>query len=164
VSKSRFANAVDLLEAPALATNDKLSGRIQAARTKATNVKARYSRYKADATIPSQELGGLLDALRKDIEHLAIAPASDKAYDLWQDYKAEQEAEDKKADPYFVFLAKGAESRARMWEMMRLVDALMETGLSQEESVEKVYFIHEESVAQYREQVARYNRLVELLG
>lgn len=146
-----------------------LSARIKAEHSKVDNRAERIAslskgdverRYKAQA----------VEALRKDAAHLACVPDSPEAKALWED-EVEARASwvasnpDKEVTiktpgtgkPYYVWLARGTESAARMWSMTRLVEAGA--------SLDDVYFIHEELLAQYKGQVLAHNALLaELKG
>jgi hypothetical protein len=155
VAKSRFSNAVDMLELAEIgdvSADDKLSARIKAEHTKISNRDARIETLaQGDEARRSEALA--IEALRKDVAHLAMAPDSPKAKALWDDAIANGETK----DPYYVWLAKGSESRARMWNMTRLVEAGA--------SLDDVYFIHEATIKQYKQMVAEHNaRLAKLQG
>ena len=85
---------------------------------------------------------------RKMANRLAIVPASDEAFSLWEDIKSNNP---EFTDSYWVFLAKGTEARARMHEMTRLLD--------KGASVEDVFFMHEQCVEEFRQATWAYETL-----
>lgn len=146
-----------------------LSARIKAEHSKVDNRALRLANApKGEASVDKAIIAKALEALRLDIAHKACAPDSPQAKALWDDeVKKRQDwrAENPQAQvtrntpgtdkPYYVYLAQGSESAARMWSMTRLVNAGA--------SLDEVYFIHEALIAQYREQVVAYNSLLALL-
>ena len=161
---TRYSNAFDLLATPAdKVTSDALTRQIQGAKTKAENFKAALKSFaKALFTVSETQVDPEVLAIsmnnnRKMANRLAIVLACPEAEALWHDQTAKGKAyraanPDSKGkalpagqgteDPYYVFLAKGKEARARAWEMTRM----MEKGASHED----VFFIHEGTVEEFR--------------
>jgi len=175
VASSRYNNAFDLLATPAdKGTSDALTRQIQGAKTKRENFRSLIKSFaKAlfvvnETQVDPEFLGVSMNNNRKMANRLAIVHACPEAETLWADEVAKGKAyraahPDSKGalpagqgteDPYYVFLAKGTEARARMWEMTRM----MEKGASQEE----VFFIHEGTVEEYRKAKWAYETAVAL--
>lgn len=144
MGKSALYSGFDLLTA--LETPE------QAQDTLATRIKVERSKFDTYNQQVSTSVGRQLFGLKRAINALEVVPSSPVAEQMWSDYKAKQEANGEKFYPYYVWLAKGDEARARAWSMTRM----LEKGASQED----VFFMHSETVAQYKAILAEYNSLL----
>lgn len=154
---TRYSNAFDLLATPAdKGTSDALTRQIQGAKTKAENFKTALKSFAkalftvSETKVDPEVLAISMNNNRKMANRLAVVLACPEAAALWKD----ETAAGRTTDPYYVFLAKGKEARARAWEMTRM----MEKGASEEE----VFFIHEGTVEEFRKAKWAYETLVAL--